>query len=56
MPEFCKVGYSAWSKPMCTILYTRGAWVSGLTGYAPSGPLSLLPGACGEEVLFAGLS
>jgi hypothetical protein len=35
---------------MCTISFTTGAGVSGFTWYVPSNPLSLLPGACGEEV------
>ena len=41
---------------MFTTSYIGGTWVSGLTQYAPSGPLSLLPAACGEEVPYAGMS
>ena len=42
--------------PTFTTSYSRETWVSALTQYAPSGPLTLLPAACGEEVPYAGMS
>ena len=52
MPEFCKLGYSATlaRAHVHNFIQYREPGVLGLTGYVPSGPLSLLPGACGEEV------